>query len=120
VAAMYDALLRGAPGWISPAPGAEDPGRLLTCYVVRVASEALRAGILKDLADEGIAARPPMISLLDVPHVVRAAATSRGFPGTELAARTAFGLPLLSDADGRECERVVAAVLRSGARRWAS
>ncbi len=120
VAAMYDALLRGAPGWISAAPGGEDPGRLLTCYVVRVASEELRAGIIKDLAEEGIAARPPMISLLDVPHVVRAAATSRGFPGATQAARTAFGLPFFPALTDASCERVVAAVLRSGARRWAS
>lgn len=118
VAARYDELLRDAPGWISAAPGRDDAGRLLTCYVVRVASEQLRAGILGDLAEEGIAARPPMISLLDVPHVVRAAATERAFPGARWAAGTAFGLPFFPGLTDAQCERVVAAVLRSGARRW--
>lgn len=118
VAATYDRLLRAAPGWLVPAHGAEDPGRLLTCYVVRVAGEALRAGILADLAAEGIAARPPMISLLDVPHVVQAAATERAFPGAALAGRTAFGLPFFPELRDEECERVVAAVVRSGTRRW--
>ncbi len=117
VAARYDELLKDAPGWIVPAPGAGDPGRLLTCYVVRVASEALRAVILKDLAEEGIAARPPMISLLDVPHF-KNAAEGRGFTGTELVASTAFGLPLFPELTDEGCERVVAAVLRSGTRRW--
>lgn len=118
VAATYDALLREAPGWLTPAPGAADPGRLLTCYVVRAASEELRAGLLHDLAEQGIAARPPMVSLLDAPHVTRAAPTERRFPGTQLCARTAFGLPFFPTLRGDECERVVEALLRHGARRW--
>lgn len=118
VAATYDALLHGAAGWLTPPPGAGDPGRLLTCYVVRAASEALRAGLLRDLAEQGIAARPPMISLLDAPHITRAAPTGRSFPGTELCARTAFGLPFFPTLRDDECERVVLALLDSGARRW--
>lgn len=117
VAACYDALLRGAPEWLTQAPGAEDPGRLLTFYVVCAASEELRAAILHDLAEEGIAARPPMISLLDVPHVVAAAPTRRSLAGAERAARTAFGLPFFPSLSDAECERVAAALLRSGARR---
>lgn len=125
VAATYDALLRDAPPWLVPAPGADDPGRLLTFYVVRLADEgaplarleALRAAILADLADAGIAARPPMISLLDAPFT-GADRRRADFPGTERAARTAFALPLFPTLTDAECERVVAAVLRSGARRW--
>ncbi len=123
VAATYDALLRDAPEWLVPAPGADDPGRLLTFYVVRLADdratlaelEALRAAILTDLADAGIAARPPMINLLDVPFTD---ADRRAFPGTERAARTAFALPFFPTLDDGACERVVTTLLRSGARRW--
>lgn len=123
VAATYDALLRGAPGWLVPAPGADDPGRLLTFYVVRLADErasldqlaSLRAAILGDLAAAGIAARPPMISLLDVPFTDTGRAA---FPGAERLARTAFALPLFPTLSDADCERVVSALLRSGAARW--
>lgn len=125
VAATYDALLRDAPPWLVPAPGATDPGRLLTFYVVRLADsdtslerlEATRAEILADLAEDGIAARPPMISLLDAPYT-GADGRRAEFPGTERSARTAFALPFFPTLTDADCERVVAAVLRSGARRW--
>lgn len=125
VAATYDALLRGAPEWLVPAPGAEDAGRLLTFYVAKVDGagldrlEAFRAEILGDLADAGIAARPPMISLLDAPYVPEGSERAR-FPGTERAARTAFALPFFPTLTEAECERVVATLIRSGERRWRS
>jgi perosamine synthetase len=123
VAATYDLLLRDAPEWLVPAPGADDPGRLLTFYVVRLADdratlaelEGLRGAILADLADAGIAARPPMINLLDVPFTD---ANRDTFAGTERAARTAFALPFFPTLTEAACERVVAALLRSGTRRW--
>lgn len=122
VAATYDALLKDAREWLVPAPGGSDPGRLLTFYVVRVAGaelgrlERLRAEILLELAEAGIAARPPMVSLLDAPFVGES--RRERFGGTEVAARTAFGLPFFPTLTDAECERVAAALVRSGERHW--
>jgi len=136
VAAKYDELFRDGPSWLLPPPGADEPGRLLTFYVVRVvedradpqrkydesrlaALEEFRNGLLLDLAEAGIAARPPMISLLEAPFTAASRGEEqRGFPGTRTLNHTAFALPfypMLSDAD---IERVVESVVRFGSRRW--
>lgn len=136
VAAKYDELLRDDPSWLLPAPGAHDPGRLLTFYVVRMVTdrdrpassyrddeilllEEKRDTLLRDLAEIGIAARPPMISLLDAPFTVASrGAEQNGFPGTRLVTKTAFALPFFPMLEDADIERVVDALLRIGKRRW--
>jgi perosamine synthetase len=136
VAAKYDELLRDGPSWLLPPPGSDDPGRLLTFYVARIVEdrsdpqrkydesrlvtlEEFRNALLLDLAEAGIVARPPMISLLEAPFTAASRGEEQqGFPGTRTLNQTAFALPfypMLSDAD---IERVVEAVVRFGSRRW--
>lgn len=136
VAAKYDELLRDGPPWLLPPPGAQDPGRLLTFYVVRIvedrlepqramdeksraALEEFRNGLLLDLAEAGIAARPPMISLLDAPFTAASRGEEqRGFPGTRTLNQTAFALPFFPTLLGADIERVVEALVHFGSRRW--
>jgi len=136
VAAKYDALLSDGPQWLAPAPGAHDPGRLLTFYVVRMVTdrnrpassyeereldllEEKRDALLRDLAQVGIAARPPMISLLDAPFTAASRGDEqKGFPGTRLLAKTAFALPFFPTLEDTDCERVVEALVHHGNRQW--
>jgi perosamine synthetase len=136
VAAKYDELLRDGPSWLLPPPGADDPGRLLTFYVVRMvedrhesrpnmdhvrlaALEEKRNGLLLDLAGAGIAARPPMISLLDAPFTAPARGEEqRGFPGTCTLHQTAFALPFFPTLSDADIERVVEALVHFGNRQW--
>lgn len=136
VAAKYDELLRGGPSWLLPPPGADDPGRLLTFYVARVVQERsdpqcryteqklaelekFRNGLLVDLAEAGIAARPPMISLLDAPFTAASRGEEqRGFLGTRTLNQTAFALPFFPTLHDADIERVVEALIHFGNRRW--
>lgn len=135
VAAKYDALLANGPSWILPPPGRDDPGRLLTFYVVRTVTdrnrpassynahevamlEEKRNAVLRDLAEAGIAARPPMISLLDAPFTEAARGPGqKDFPGTCLLAKTAFALPFYPTLADADCERVIDTLVRVGNRR---
>lgn len=136
VAAKYDELLRAGPNWLLPPPGADDPGRLLTFYVVRVveeraksqsriaeqtlaALEEFRNGLLVDLAEAGIAARPPMISLLDTPFTAASRGEEQqGFLGTRTLNQTAFALPFFPTLSDVDIERVAEALIQLGNRRW--
>ncbi|CAM9766296.1 unnamed protein product, partial [Laminaria digitata] len=87
VAARYDDKLAEVE-WLALPPGADDPGRLLTCYVPQVwgardappeagsanynAMASWRADIMAALAERQIAARPPMIDLVDLPFTQQA------------------------------------------------
>lgn len=131
VAALYDALLADGPRWLRPPPGREDPGRVLTCYVASVCREreplevprgealrelaSFRDALLEGMAAEGVAARPPMVSLLDAPYTE----PSRGgydFPGTRAASALAVGLPLYPELTEAEASRVVQTLRRVGER----
>jgi perosamine synthetase len=132
VAAKYDELLRGGPSWLLPPPGADDPGRLLTFYVVRMVTDRNRPAesyaerdvvlleekrdiLLRNLANAGIAARPPMISLLDAPFTAASRGDEQnGFPGTRLASKTAFALPFFPTLADADCERIVETLMRFG------
>lgn len=136
VAAKYDELLRNEPSWLLPPPGSRDPGRLLTCYVVRMVTERdrpassyreeditmleeRRDAVLRNLAEMGIAARPPMISLLDAPFTAASRGDEQnGFPGTRLVTKTAFALPFFPTLEDADCKRVVDTLLRFGNRQW--
>jgi perosamine synthetase len=131
-AALYDALLDRGPAWLRPPPGRDDPGRVLTCYVASVTNDrgasadvrgdelarlsAFRDALLQGMADEGVAARPPMVSLLDAPYT-GSSRSGHDFPGTRAAAALAVGLPLYPDLTEREAERVIETLVRVGERR---
>jgi len=119
VAAHYDALFADGPSWLVPPPGADDAGRLLTCYVIKIWGQrerpptrdelpalcAFRDRILTDLAAAGIAARPPMIDLVSQSYVQ--AQRDHDFLGTRLTSQLAIGLPFHPRLDGSDIERVV-------------
>jgi dTDP-4-amino-4,6-dideoxygalactose transaminase len=130
-AALYDALLERGPAWLRPPPGRDDPGRVLTCYVASVTRDrgaspdvrggelarlsAFRDALLEGMAAEGVAARPPMVSLLDAPYT-EPSRCGYDFPGTRAAAALAVGLPLYPDLTEREAEQVIETLIRVGER----
>jgi dTDP-4-amino-4,6-dideoxygalactose transaminase len=105
----YDALLEAAGlGWLTPPPGADDPGRLLTMYVTRVTgrSAAWRAALMERAAAAGVALRPPMIAI-DQIAFTEPGRLGRTFPGTRTLDAQAMGLPLWSCIAPADQVRVV-------------
>lgn len=124
IAALYDTLLADGPEWLMPPPGADDPGRVLTCYVTQLwgqrrppaldelhALGGWRDRTLAAMAEAGVAARPPMVDLLQ-PYIDPG---RRGdFAGTRTSSRLAIGLPLFPGLTDADAERVVATLRRAG------
>lgn len=119
VASRYDALLADGPSWLMPPPGADDEGRLLTCYVVSLWGQRHRPPtldelpllgiwrdrILTELAAAGIVARPPMVDLISQPYIKPQ--RDHDFAGTRVASRLAIGLPFHPRLPDSDIERVV-------------
>lgn len=119
VARRYDALFEGGPSWLVPPPGADDEGRLLTCYVVSLWGQRQRPPtpgelpllgvwrdrVLTELAAAGIAARPPMVDLISQPYIQPQ--RSHDFAGTRVTSRLAIGLPFHPRLGDGDIERVV-------------
>ncbi|MFH1021975.1 MAG: DegT/DnrJ/EryC1/StrS family aminotransferase [Planctomycetota bacterium] len=101
LAALYDALLAGAP--FTPVHAA--PGGVFYRYVVRCPRP--QAGIARRLATAGIEAKPPVFiplhRLLNLPP--------RRFPGAEAAHRRFLSLPIYPDLSPAGARRVIRALL---------
>lgn len=125
-ARRYDERLARGPEWLKPPPGEDDPGRLLTCYVVQVWGQRdrppspgdlerlgpWRDRILEGLAEAGIAARPPMIDLVSLPYVTKP--ERRPMSGTQVASRLSIGLPFFPALADEDIDRVARVLLRVG------
>jgi perosamine synthetase len=115
-AARYDAsLAEAAMGWVIGAPGADDPGRLLTMYVVRVVgkSAAWVEAWMTGCAARGVALRPPMIAL-DELAFTQGARMGASFEGARALAVRAVGLPFSSKIGAADQARVVAVMAAVG------
>jgi|GEM_PF-667920 len=127
VAARYDAALETCDFLRKP-PGADDPGRLLTCYVPQVwgnpdvppehGSEQYkllanwRAEIMRGLAKHGIAARPPMIDLVDLPFTQESKPREEMFAGTLTIRDLCIGLPYFPEMTDAQVDEVVETLLQ--------
>ena len=124
VSARYDRLLSGEGfDWLRLPPGSDDPGRLLTCYVPQVWGNrdtpptpdtpeyrqlaVWRVEIMKALASRGIAARPPMIDLVDLPFSKESKHPEEMFAGTRTIRDLCIGLPYFPEMTDAQVDEVV-------------
>ena len=126
VAAHYDARLAALP-WLKLPPGTHDPGRLLTCYVPQLwgspdapplpdtpaytALSAWRSRIMSALAAQGIAARPPMVDLVDLPFTQQ---SRHGMPlhGARTLRDLCIGLPFFAQMTPEQVDRSADALIQ--------
>ena len=127
VAARYDAALKACDFLAAPS-GADDKGRLLTCYVPQVwgnphtppvhGSEqytvlaSWRNAIMRGLSEKGIAARPPMIDLVDLPFTQESRHPQAMFPGTRTIRDLCIGLPYFPEMTDAQVDEVVETLIR--------
>ncbi len=127
VAARYDAALKACDFLAAPS-GADDKGRLLTCYVPQVwgnshtppvhGSEqytvlaSWRNAIMRGLSEKGIAARPPMIDLVDLPFTQESRHPQAMFSGTRTIRDLCIGLPYFPEMTDAQVDEVVETLIR--------
>ncbi len=107
--ALYDALLGDMCPSITRPPGTADPGRVLTCYAIQLPTKTRRDQLASALASQGIAARPPMIHLLNHPFT-RDSRRGYAFPGTQHIADHTLGLPFFPELTDDQIHEVVDAL----------
>jgi perosamine synthetase len=114
VAARYGELLTPVEGVEAPLPDDEEHVRSWFVYVVRLAEEIDRNGIMARLADEGIASKPYLPSIHLQPYWRERFGTREGmYPAAEAASRQSLALPFHTRLTAGEQERVVDALARA-------
>lgn len=108
VAAWYDERLAERAPAVTRPPGADDPGRVLTFYPVKLPGGERRAELADALAARGIAARTPMVELPSQPFVPE---QPSDFPATARIVQRTLGLPYFPQMQPSQVDRVVDALV---------
>ena len=114
VAARYAELLAGVDGVEPPLADDDDHVRSWFVYVVRLADDIGRDGVMARLAEQGIASKPYLPSIHLQPYWRERFGTREGmYPVAEAASRHSLALPFHTRLTAGEQERVVDALSRA-------